>query len=160
MTLDGKILIDYATLIANPTIFKELENCMVLLPYSSLDIIFNDLESEKINPTEDYMQKALRELGPFVDNLYTYPHILNQVLEEEKKISDSICINKAKNIHFALTGIYTENKHNLPDKIWLDDCMFDMISASIEFDCPIFTDNYDIVDAAKEFKLPIDIITR
>lgn len=161
MKLDGKLLFDYETLLENPKLLTSFPNNLLLLPYSSFCLINDTLEAFEEDESISLEEKneVFSEFLPFLDFVFGFPELMNQIVDKKKLQSDAICINRLENIFFSFTGNFENNKFNLPQEIVSDPYLFNIICASIEFDCPIFTTNEKLIYLIKHYNLPVDFVT-
>lgn len=161
MKLDGKLLFDYETLLENPKLLTLFPNNLLLLPYSSFCLINDTLESFEQDETvsDEEKQEVFSDFLPFLDFVFEFPELINQIIDEKKLQSDSICLNRLSNIFFSFTGNFDSNKFNLPKEVVSDPYLFNIICASIEFDCPIFTNNQKLIYLIKKYNIPVDFVT-
>lgn len=161
MKLDGKLLFDYETLLENPKLLTLFPKNLLLLPYSSFCLINDTLESFEADETITVEEKneVFSEFLPFLEFVFGFPELMTQIVEEKKLQSDAICLNRLEDIFFSFTGNFEPNSFNLPKEVVADPYIFNVICASIEFDCPIFTTNQQLINIIKKYNLPVDFVT-
>ena len=162
MKLDGKLLFDYQTLLDNPRLLEQFPNSLLLLPYSNFCLINDTLEafSEDESISQEEKDNIIPEFIPFLDFIFSFPNLLEQIVDEKKLQSNAIFLDRLNNVFFNFTGNFdTSNKFNLPEEVVNDIYVYNVICASIEFDCPIFTTNQDLINLIKKYNLPVDFIT-
>ena len=160
MKLDGKLLFDYETLLTNPNYLTAFPNTLILVPYSTFALLNNTLTAfaEDDSVSDEDKIAILGEFDALFDYIFNFKIIFDEITIERKLQSKSICLDKSKNIFLSFTGLFSENKYNLPAEVHEDRYLSDVISASLEFDCPIFTENKTLIEIIRENELPVEFI--
>ena len=162
MNFTTKFVLDYETLFINHEILNSLSNCLLIVPYSSF-YLTDEMLTDVFNST-DYTEEQKAYLydlfKPFMNAIYNNDNILQDIINEEKQISNPIKLNNSNNISISITASFDNNKLLFSQETLenLDVYNFDVLSSAQHFECPILTTNDAIINLINKEKLPIDYI--